>query len=220
MLDKLKSFFKVWSFCYLALVDDYGRSRWYKNMSTTYVRLDKVVNLLLGGGLVSFAVYYFYSHSQLLLNNKRWVAIIVLSVIAAFLLFLIGSIKRFHERTVADLTDNLHERVGRLKELCEVYGGLHELLKQDRRDSHWPTIAALQYWAEQLRDALWACYGLAGTEKFTEGGNHYSVTVPEDESKHSEWLYNSYERLGDLIEEESPKQKPLPAHVPDSAFRS
>ena len=63
--------------------------------------------------------------------------------------------------------------------------------------------------------------GLAGTEKFTEGKDYYSVTVPEDESKHSEWVYNSYLRLGDLIGEESPKQeRVLPAHIPDSAFRS
>ncbi len=42
-------------------------------------------------------------------------------------------------------------------------------------------------------------------EKFTEGKDYYSVTVPEDESKHSDWVYKTYLRLGDLINEESPK---------------
>lgn len=143
-----------------------------------------------------------------LLPGLAWI-IIVLGIVIGFLLCLIDGARRYHKKTVAHLTDALTDKIkqrsSRLKELCEVYGRAYQLNRQFSPEVERPTPGALQHLAERLRKALWACYGPAGTEKFTEGKNYYSVTVPEDESKHSEWVYNTYLRLGDLINEESPK---------------
>ena len=74
-------------------------------MSTTYVRLDKVIHYVLGTTLSAVMLYLIFSKRASLLNHKRWVAIVCLSALTAFLLWLIGAIKRFHERTVAEMRE-------------------------------------------------------------------------------------------------------------------
>jgi hypothetical protein len=172
-----------------------------------------VLGLIFGQGL-----FQLFSYLRPLLSVTGWI-IVLLSILIIFLIYSTTAIRRLHERVVADL-DAVHGlSSSRLKELSEVYGRMYQLNRQFSEVER-PAPEALSHLAERLRKALWACYGLAGTEKFTEGGKFYSVTVPEDESKHSEWVYNTYLRLGDLIKEESPKQERLlPPHIPDAAFR-
>jgi len=124
------------------------------------------------------------------------------------------------DKQIADAKADFESRTKNLEALSEVYGRAYQLNRQFSPEVERPTPEAVRHLAERLRKVLWACYGPAGTETFTRGGEYYSVTVPEDESKHSEWAYNTYLRLGDLIKEESPKQERLlPANIPDAAFR-
>lgn len=108
---------------------------------------------------------------------------------------------------IADAKADFESRAKNLETLSEVYGGLHELLKEDRRDDHRPTVAALHYWAERLAKALYTCYGLVGTDKFSRGGA-YTVQVPETESDQNDWLYKTWQRVEDLIKEERIPSEP------------
>jgi hypothetical protein len=212
-------------FCLRAITDDLQDRRWYVVIRIILHTLNKVFQSMLGLGIIALVLWLAYLCRATLLTNKRWSAIVLLFTLSLFLVYLTTAIRRFHEKTVADLTDDLTDKINqrsdRLKELCEVYGRAYQLNRQFSPEVERPTPEAVRHLAERLRKVLWACYGPAGTETFTRGGEYYSVTVPEDESKHSEWVYNTYLRLGDLIKEESPKQERLlPAHTPDSAFRS
>lgn len=157
------------------------------------------------GTIFGQSIWQLFSYLHPLLDVTGWI-IILLSILIIFLIYTTTAIRRFHERVVADLNAECALCSSRLKELCEVYGRAYQLNRQFSREVERPTPEALRHLAERLRKALGVCYGPAGTEKFTRGGDYYSVTVPEDESKHSEWVYNTYLRLGDLIKEESPKQ--------------
>ena len=151
-------------------------------------------------------------------------AFVCLGLILALIAVVDGA-RRLHleavgnfDKQIADAKADFESRARKIEKLSEVYGRAYQLNRQFSEVER-PTPGTLQHLAEQLRKALGTCYSSAGTEKFTRGGDYYSVTVPEDESKHSEWVYNTYLRLGDLIEEESPKQERLlPAHIPDDYF--
>lgn len=157
------------------------------------------------GTIFGQSIWQLFSYLRPLLGVRGWI-IVLLSVLIIFLIYATTAIRRFHERVVADLNTEGALRSSRLKELSEVYGRAYQLRRQFSPEVERPTPGALQHLAERLKKALWACYGPAGTEKFTEGRDYYSVTVPDDETKHSDWVYNTYLRLGDLIKEESPQQ--------------
>lgn len=170
------------------------------------------------GTIFGQSIWQLFSYLHPLLGVTGWI-IVLQSILIIFLIYSTTAIRRLHERVVVDLDAERELRSSRLKELSEVYGRVYQLYRQFSPELEPPTPGALQHLAEQLRKALGLCYGLAGTEKFTEGKDYYSVTAPEDESKHSAWVYNTYLRLGDLIKEESPKQERLlPAHIPDDYF--
>jgi hypothetical protein len=100
MLDKLKSCFKVWTFCRNALVEDCKRWRWCIIVRIAFQTLNKFVQNILGLGVIALLLGFVYRYRETLLTHKRWCAIVLLSFITAFLLWLIGAIKRFHERTI------------------------------------------------------------------------------------------------------------------------
>ena len=155
------------------------------------------------GTIFGQSIWQLFSYLRPLLGVRGWI-IVLLLILIIFLIYATTAIRRFHERVVADLNADHALRSSRLKELCEVYGRTYHLHREFSREAErHPTPETLRHLAERLSKALWASYGLAGTEKFTEGKDYYSVTVPVDETKHSEWVYNTYLRLGDLVNEES-----------------
>lgn len=93
-------------------------------LSTIYIRANKLVGYLLGTTLSALVLLYLYLHRGVILNNKRWAAIIFLSVFSLFLLYLITAIKRFHERTLSEVSASLVSAVNDLK----VQAGKIELL--------------------------------------------------------------------------------------------
>jgi hypothetical protein len=100
--DRINSYFK---FCGCVLAEDYRQKGRYKKLKGTYTRANQVVGAVLGTTLSAGIIgYYLYPHRNLLLNNKRWAAIVILSALLLFLLHLVGAIKRFYERAVSELS--------------------------------------------------------------------------------------------------------------------
>jgi hypothetical protein len=156
MLGKLKSCFKVWTFCRDALAEDLKQRRWYAIMSTTFAFAQKHnwVKRLIGWVLAaSIPAYYVgYQYRAFLLSHKRWVAIIALSIVVAFLLRLIVAIKRFHERTV-------NQRVFIAKTLSRCVGMMDEhlasLSPETKSDKEF-----CQNWLNGVEDeAIRMCFG-------------------------------------------------------------
>jgi len=87
-------------FCWHALKEDVEQSRLYVGLTRTLRLADKVANAVLGSTLSALIIGLVFVYREPVLRNKRWTAIAVLLISVAFLLWLIGSIKRFHERTV------------------------------------------------------------------------------------------------------------------------
>jgi hypothetical protein len=125
MWNSIKSYLK---FCSFAFSEDYQQKGWYKRLSTIYIRADKLVSIILGTTLSALVIFYLYPHRDLVLNNKRWSAIVILSTFSLFLLYLIGAIKRFHERVVNEMEAR---RKSQLKELCLQY--YSDLLDANKR---------------------------------------------------------------------------------------
>lgn len=109
-------------------------------------------------------------------------------------------------------------RVKNIEKLSRVYGRAEQLLLAFNGDK--PSVGALKQWAEMLKKVLYECYGLSGESKFDDNRG-YSVEVPEAESEQSNWLYATWQRLEDLIQEERPQSAKVPKeNIPDDAYRS
>lgn len=109
-------------------------------------------------------------------------------------------------------------RVKNIEKLSRVYGRGEQLLLAFNNDR--PSVGSLKQWAEMLRKVLYECYGLSGESKFDDNRG-YNVEVPEAESEHSNWLYATWQRLEDLIQEERPQSAKVPKeNIPDDAYRS
>lgn len=192
-----------------------------------------VTTFYLLSGIVMFVLRFFTTWTPALLlsswsGRAKWILFLVYLCVGLILLVIavVDGARRLYVEAannfdirLADARADLESRAKRLEKLGEIYGIGNELLQQDRRDGHRPTVAALKYWSERLDKALYACYGLAGTDKFSRDGA-YSIQVPETESEQNEWLYATWQRVGDLIKEERPKSDKFPGKVPDAAYRS
>jgi hypothetical protein len=92
-------------FCGRVLAEDYRQKGWFKKLKGTLTLANLIISLLVGSTLSAWPINrYLYPHRDLFLNNRRWTAIVILSALVLFLLHLIGAIKRFHERTVSELS--------------------------------------------------------------------------------------------------------------------
>lgn len=136
------------------------------------------------------------------LSLQGWLIAFLVTLISLALL-IIEAIYRFHERTVNELNAEHESRSRNLEKLCEIYGSGNELIRQFSGDR--PTVAALRYWAERLDKVLYDCYGSSGVATFDDNRG-YSLEVPEAESEQSNWLYMTWQRVGDLIKEERPRK--------------
>jgi hypothetical protein len=106
-----------------------------------------------------------------------------------------------HARELKLKDTNYQSRLDRIVRLGAVRGRAEQLL---HGFSHGPTPSpdAIHHWAELLEKALIECYGVEGVSKFDDKRD-YSVKAPEAQSEHSNWVYLNWQRLGDLIKEET-----------------
>jgi hypothetical protein len=165
--------------------------------------------------ILSFVGLFFTPRIPLpQLSLLGWL-IVFLTTLMILALLVMEAVYRFHKRTVDEL-DAEHEKQSRnIEKLSEIYGRGNELLLQFKIDR--PTVAALRYWAERLRKTLYECYGSSGVAKFDDNRG-YSLEVPEAETEQSNWLYMTWQRVGDLIKEERPwKDEKL--RLPDEYYR-
>ncbi len=94
---------------------EYAESGWYKLISTTLSRTNKLASFVAGSSLSAIVILCIYTNREFLLLNKRWVAIVVLSVLTMFLLWVTLTVRRFHERTVGELGARHQEELKALK---------------------------------------------------------------------------------------------------------
>lgn len=210
-------------FFWRAIWKDIRQSRNWKIVSFAYISI----------GVIQFILWFItdWTPAQLIAPSSwKGRAIFLLGFtcvgLALALIAVVDGARRLYQEAAANFdqqlentTADLESRAKRMEKLSEVYGGLHELLKQDRRDEHWPTVAALKYWAERLNKALWDCYSAAGTDRFSRGGA-YTLEVPEATTEQNDWLYKTWQRVGDLIKEERPQSERISFNIPDDAYRS
>lgn len=137
------------------------------NLSVLQLILDersskKASNLILGSSLSALVLLYVvYAYREVFLHNKRWVAIVALAVITAFLLWLIGAIKRFHERTVNKrvwIAENLSSRAAGLDE--------HFICRQTPADKEF-----LQAWLNGAENDIKNCLGIDAVKGFYDGSD-------------------------------------------------
>lgn len=192
-----------------------------------------VTTLYLLGGIVMFVLRFFTTWTPALLlsswsGKAKWILFLVYLCVGLVLLLIavVDWARGFYMKTanefdiqLADAKADFESRARQLEKLSQVYGSALELRLQFNSDRDRPTVAALNHWAERLKEALYACYSLSGTDKFSRDGA-YTIQVPEAESEHSNWLYMNCLRLEDLIKEERPQSDCLPTKVPDDAYRS
>lgn len=187
------SFLLRLKFYKVAVWTEFKSRRWYQVIMTASV----VSNILTFVGLF---VTPRIPLPQLSLQG--WLIAFLVTLISLALL-IIEAIYRFHERTVNELNAEHESRSRNLEKLCEIYGSGNELIRQFSGDR--PTVAALRYWAERLDKVLYDCYGSSGVATFDDNRG-YSLEVPEAESEQSNWLYMTWQRVGDLIKEERPRK--------------
>jgi hypothetical protein len=111
-------------FCVLAIRREYAESKWYKIMSTAYHRTNKIISTVVGSGIVTLIILFIYTNYEFLLRNKRWVAIIVLSVLSMFLMWVAMTVRRFHERTVGELNGEISDLENELPAKDKLIDGL------------------------------------------------------------------------------------------------
>jgi hypothetical protein len=71
-------------------------------LAITYTRANKWAGWIFGGTVSSLLLFVAYQNREWLLERSSAVAVILLSLSATFMIWLIGALIRFHERTVAD----------------------------------------------------------------------------------------------------------------------
>jgi hypothetical protein len=202
------------AFCWIAFAQDIQRWRWYRKVSTTYARLNKVIAFLFGGGLVSLIVIYLLiPHGASFSNNKRWVAIVILSAVVLFLLYLIGAIKRFHESTIDELTARHQTEVSSWRGHADTVFRLsftYGLAQQAQHTIHFFRRAMpkdeLQYLDANINSSIHNTLGTAARD------SHYEQMppLPDKEALQDGWINSHCWRLEKLIERERHAQ--LTAH--------
>jgi hypothetical protein len=134
MWDRIKSYFV---FCRAALADDYKHSRWYKKVSDPYTKANLWAGWIFGGTISSLALGYFvWQNWDFFEQNWRWVLVGLLSLFTLFLVWLIGAIKRFHERTVGELTETQKTLLARARRQIDVVWKLSTAFGMAQQASH------------------------------------------------------------------------------------
>lgn len=105
-----KKLMRVWGslkadvqFCVHAVRQENAERRWYKIVSTTFNRMNKFVSTVVGSSILTSTIALIYTNRDFLLNNKRWVAIVLLSLLTFFLMWVALTVRRFHERVAGEL---------------------------------------------------------------------------------------------------------------------
>lgn len=199
MWNEIKSYFK---FCGLALAQDYHHSRWYRLLSATYVRANKIANYALGTTTSALVILGVYSYRATLLSNKRWVAIVTLSLVVVFLLWLIGVVKRYHERTLNEITlelgramEDMRAREERIHELTLAYGMaleashlievFHDVLPQDR----------LKHLQAYIHEAMLKSLGAEERDRFLK----WEPPLPDRDDAQKFWIGFHCNNLRNLL---------------------
>ena len=127
-------------FCGLALKEDSQHWEWYKTMRATYIKANKAFNFVLGTTVSAALLLIIWKNSDYLRNHKRWMAIVLLAGIILFLLWLVGVIKRFHDRaahrhemTFGQLIASWDKSIKNIKELAIAYGMINQLIEMLNR---------------------------------------------------------------------------------------
>jgi hypothetical protein len=215
------------NFCRIAVDSEILQGRWLKSMKATYKIVSAIATVILAWWGAKELV------QMLPPLGKRWWAIIILSLFSGCLLFLVGVIKSFHEKTVSklnqqhaselnDLNSDRQARARRILKLAEALGWMNTLdhlirdYAEDRIKKE-DLTKMLKDYAGLVQTALYNCYGLSGVTKFTRG-NSETIELPEHASP-TTWLYHIQERLHDLIMEEMPEPDKPARKIPDSVYK-
>jgi len=183
-------------------------------MSATYVRLDKLISFVLGTTLSALVLLGVYSYRDTLSGNKRWVAIIALSLLSAFLLWLIGAIKRFHERMVHELKASYLAEIGTWRIHADKVWRLSFTYGMAQQAQH--TIDffrrampkdELQYLDANINSNIHNTLGAAARDSHYE----HMPQLPEEAESQGAWIRSHCWRLEKLIERE--RQAQLSAHT-------
>lgn len=67
-----------------------------------YRRLNRLLEVLLGLGVIGGSLYLVYYYVPIA-TNKRWTVIVSLAAIVTFLAWFINAVKRFHKATVSEI---------------------------------------------------------------------------------------------------------------------
>jgi hypothetical protein len=92
------------SFCKYALAEDYRHWRWHDKMSAAFKKTGKAFNIVVGSSVLTFALLLLYTNREFLLSHKRWVAIVVLTILTLLLTWLTVALRRFNERAIREHT--------------------------------------------------------------------------------------------------------------------
>jgi ABC-type multidrug transport system fused ATPase/permease subunit len=207
MLDKLKSCFKLWTFCRDALAEDFKQKRWYAIMSTTvalakrdtwYTKLAKWLINLAWGALVPVGLAYWYR--AFLLSHKRWVAIVALSVLVMFLVRVIVAVKRFHERTVDGLLLDSNNRMLVIESLGWHIGMIEEHFSSRREMHELPDKGVLEAWLNGAAECIKSRLGHDAFKAFYDG-SETGIAVPETAERQLDWIRKYKRKLGIIISE-------------------
>jgi hypothetical protein len=186
-------------FCWHGLREDFERSRLYVGLTKTFRLADKAVGLLLGTGLPALVIGLVYVYREPVLSNKRWAAIAVLSISVAFLLWLVGSIKRFYERNV-NRRVWIADKLGRYPAVVEE----HFSLLRSPADKEF-----LQAWlngaAQEIKDSL----GPDALKRFYDGADS-GKPPPDTLEGQIRWMRKYAGKLNMLVRDQYIAIKPKP----------
>jgi len=100
----------MYKFCVAVLTNEFNRPKW-KRLVSIYQKINRTLEIILGGGTVAGLVYLIYNYIPIS-DNKRWSAILILAGLVLLAAWFLGSVKRFHENSL-DETYKAQEELNR-----------------------------------------------------------------------------------------------------------
>ena len=191
-----KEFKSCIDFCCRIVIEEYTQEKnkqsgWYQVITWTG-KLIRASNVLLNS-LTSMALVYAFIKYGYPLLGKRWWAIIFLSLIILSLLFLISTIKRYHERILKECRDCVL-KIGRLSEAIGAGHEIHYLI--DRAE---PSISKddLIYWQAHTEQAI----DFTGAKALIEfrDGRPSIPAIPDTPEQQLNWVSQQNGKLRNLI---------------------
>jgi hypothetical protein len=208
----------MWKFCLAVLNQEVKRSKW-QPLLRVYRRLNRLLDVLLGLGVVGGSLYLIYYYVPIA-TNKRWTVIVSLAAIVTFLAWFITAVKRFHKATVSEvyaaqesITNEYADCANKIESLTLLLGRCDALcfLLENRSWKDNPNtgvplaIEEIKYHEADLWNTLQDRYGTdVAEDHFGKLGN-----VPEDLAHQKRRMEAHQSKLHNLRQSERQRQRAI-----------